>query len=270
MANRNVWIPEMLTLNEDQHFIADKDYVAGKDFSLEGFSPVAFSLEAVPFVVHEARLAAKGLAESYRGLFVGAAGVFFDADKRRLRVFSGANFKAKLPEEVKSEDHDVPDIPKVCAEVDTIVRAENEGYTHLSLLAIATTANEKEIYSVLEYSSPTLPPCKDVCMEVLRNNSLVVPETNIITTGVKGTNKKKMQYATVAEMDIRHKNQNFDRMPVFEFDPDEWLPMAEFFEEEARSNKIGETAESPLFPDVYARQLRLGQLVVTTTCKQSS
>ena len=138
----------------------------------------------IPLLVEKARNAAKsGISFSYRGFLVGAAAIAYDTNPENPRIgtFTSGNFKAKLSDEELC-DADVADIPKICAEMDIILRASMRDFERIGILVIAATTNKERIKAVTDLAGATLEPC-DECENVMRRSDLVDSQTMIMTVG---------------------------------------------------------------------------------------
>lgn len=155
-----------------------------KPYDFEANDIYATILGRVPLLVERARHAAKSdLSFSYRGFLVGAAAIAYDPDpeKPRIGTYTSGNYKAKLSDEDRS-DADVLDIPKVCAEMDIVMRASMDDFERIGIFVVAATTNKERIKAVTELAGATLEPCNE-CESVMRHSDLVDGQTIVMTVG---------------------------------------------------------------------------------------
>lgn len=144
----------------------------------------AATIEAVPEAFQRCWDAVSRLPESYRGFCVVATGIVSNTDMTNPvhGFITTGNYKAKLRDEERDEV-DVEAIPKVCAEADLLIKAEELGITYIGAIVVAATTKRPRIVEVTGVNTPTLHPCGD-CRDTLKDNELAGSETAIFSTGL--------------------------------------------------------------------------------------
>ncbi|HSH18056.1 MAG TPA: hypothetical protein VK978_01595 [Candidatus Saccharimonadales bacterium] len=125
---------------------------------------------SVPLMAQLARIAAANLAYSYRGLHVGAAGMFVDSDNN-LDILTAGNLKSKKNKE------------KVCAEKQDLAKAVKRGAIKAVGLVVAGPTDVELIKGITGRESPTLHCCEE-CRIMMEDHPLVDDETPIVTVGL--------------------------------------------------------------------------------------
>ncbi|HXR50341.1 MAG TPA: hypothetical protein VN778_04925 [Verrucomicrobiae bacterium] len=194
----------------------------GFDFRKTDIHATAIGL--IPMLVAKARLATAHYGDSYRGFLVGAAAVAYDTspDNPRIGIYTSGNFKATHDEEDYDPTHDAVDIPKVCAEMDILLRADHDEMQRLGIFVVAATTNHQRILEVTKVRSATLHPCWD-CEETMKGSSLVDNDTIILTVGAAKDVYQAQSYAEFRKRykQVRHGN-DFEDAETHEYRAADW------------------------------------------------
>jgi cytidine deaminase len=114
-----------------------------------------------PVLIETARGVRKR-AVSYRGFLVGAVAVADYPEETILRCYAGVNHTP------------TKGAPKFCAEKEAIGKARAKGPIELPMLFVAGSSNVEEIKGVNSVPASTLFPCRDACMPLIQDSTVVV------------------------------------------------------------------------------------------------
>lgn len=192
----------------------------------------------VPHMVGIARHAANTQAFSYRGLHVGVAGLFLEADQS-LSVLSAANVKSKSSKE------------KVCAEKQVLKKAVKHGATETIGLVVAGPDDIHLIKGITGRESPTLHCCSD-CLESFTDHSLVHGDTTIVTAGLT---KDTFQAHTVEQMQSLYRGDDDSEAPAHSL-RSPWEQREMMFDFMVRAEEVAR-------PEVQRSPARLGQMALS-------
>ncbi len=222
----------------------------------------ATSLGLVPLLVAKARLAAQNYGDSWRGFLVGAAAIAYDIspDHPRYGIYAGGNFRARHGEDYDT-DHDAPDMPKLCAEMDIMMRADNDDMQRIGMFVVAATANHQRILNVTKVRSDTLHPCQD-CEDVMKGSPLVDKDTLIVTVGA---GKDIFQVQSYKEFRDRYKKVRrglkFEDADTYHYSHDEWADREAHYRQLVKKNRAGGSVYSPdVRREVKRRRLALAAI----------
>jgi len=250
---------EDLSQDAEDHFITDIQSVEQGPFDFRRLDPHADTIGSIPELFMRSRQGAVTLAKSYRGFWVGASAVAYDPTPGRSRraVYTSGNYKAKLREE-DSEPYDV-EVSKVCAEMDILIRAEEEGFKWIGALVVAATINRDRIKAVTGVSSATLHPCED-CGSALRASALVDQYTPILTTA-SAAEGKKYQLQSYDQYQRRYEQyragDGFEDAEERDYIASEWAYRKDLYLRQVRRENIGGTTCNGAAKETARRKLKL-------------
>jgi cytidine deaminase len=148
-------------------------YVGGAKLEgMPGFDAHHLFVQAVPYMVDQARYAAHTEAYSYRGLLVGVTGFFVNPNTQETALLTAGNLKARRTK------------TKVCAEQKVLNMAQKAGFLEAIGLVVSSTTDVELIAGITEAPTPTLHPCTS-CRQLFDTHPLMRDETVVITTGLE-------------------------------------------------------------------------------------
>ncbi|GEM_PF-2426461 len=227
---------------DTEQFIAGLQSVESNAFDFTKQDPHADSIATVPELFRRSRQGIRYLPESHRGFLVVASAVVYDVSDENPRrgVYTAGNFKAKLRDDQRGPD-DLSDIPKVCAEMDILIRAEQDGFGWVGAIVVAATINPLRIKKVTGVASATLHPCGE-CGLAFQNSDLFDEYTPIITTG-SASEFKKYQLQSFRQYKKRyeryHGGEVFRDAPLRDYIPSEWGYRKDLYLRQVKREKIG-------------------------------
>ncbi|HEX7633070.1 MAG TPA: hypothetical protein VF401_01945 [Candidatus Saccharimonadales bacterium] len=211
-----------------------------RQFDFRAHDIHAVTIGLVPQVVARARTAMQ-YAESHRGFKVGAAGVFYKTDPNdpQIAIYTSWNFKAKIAEDDRHET-DVDDVPKLCAETDMLIRADNDGMERTPFIAVAATFRPDRIAGVMGVQAAMLHPCRDVCQPQIRKNPLTDNSTIVMSVASGHDN---CQIQTAKELLDRYgdfeKYGIFEDAPVQRYSPHDYPDKRAAYNRAVRKARVG-------------------------------
>jgi len=172
------------------------------------FDPGHMLVSLVPYMIDQARFAARNDAHSYRDFRVGAAGFVFSPDSQETAILTAGNLKAKRH------------TSKVCAERKVLEQARKSGYQKAAGLVVAATTDTELIKEVTGVATPTLHPCGE-CQDFFEDHLLMADDTVIISTGLELDRYQVQTFGELKELYRADDPAKLESQPC-EFGYDNW------------------------------------------------